>query len=477
MSNLLSYGVSIPNFQIENQVLHPGLGTKKGKRTIIFSDEDPVTLAFDAASQCLESYTQASQTHNTPNADVDAIFFASTTPVFRNRYHASFLAELLDLPKGILALDLSASPRSGSDALILADHLISTNNYHKILVLAADTYFPAIGEELTPSSRDGHAGCSLLVGNQEGIAAVKSAQSYSSFIAEEFIYKGNTVQLDARFGREVGIKSSLNVALDNFLVSGSPKPDKYKAVILNTLYAKSAMGLFTKRGFDLESQLLKDSIQPQTGFTGACHAIIRLIDSLERNSGDILLVDYYNGTNVFHIKQTAQISPERNTLEEQLKDGVLINSYQDYLTLRKAGHISSRAQKRQEMFSSDMMLEREKENVLHLKGFECNQCGTVYFIKIQRCKKCKGAEFTLKKLSKRGVVFSFTKEHYFPSSFPPVTMAVVDLDGGGRLTLQVTDEMHPPESNETLIGAKVKLVLRKMMEYDVKPNYFWKCKL
>jgi len=30
---------------------------------------------------------------------------------------------------------------------------------------------------------------------------------------------------------------------------------------------------------------------------------------------------------------------------------------------------------------------------------------------------------------------------------------------------------------ETLIGAKVELVLRKMIENDAKPNYFWKCRL
>jgi uncharacterized OB-fold protein len=54
-------------------------------------------------------------------------------------------------------------------------------------------------------------------------------------------------------------------------------------------------------------------------------------------------------------------------------------------------------------------------------------------------------------------------------------MVVIDLDGGGRLTVQQTDDMYPSESNLIKIGDKVKLVFRKMMENDKKPNYFWKC--
>lgn len=473
MGNLLSYGISIPRFQIENNILHPRRGRKSGKRTIIFTDEDPVTLALDAASTCLENYRQT-QNDNT-NKEIDAILFASATPVFQNRYHASFLAEMLNLPKGILALDLSASPRSGSDALLLGNHLLSTNKFHKILILAADVFFPSVGDELkTPV---GHAGCALLLSDQEGIAGINSVQTYHSFIAEEFIYKGNAVKLDARFGIDAGFKSNLNYTLEKFLNTYNLKPADFKTVILNSLYAKRAVGLFTKKGFDVETQLLKDSILPQTGFTGVCHSLMLLIDSLQKESGSILLIDYYNGTNIFHIEQTKQISAKINTIEDQLKETALIESYQDYLTLRKAGNLNSNTQQKQDMFSSDMMLEREKESILHLEGFECKQCGSVFFIKTKRCKKCGCEEFCLKKLKKHGVIFSFTKEHYFPSSFSPIIMAVVDLDGGGRLTLQVTDEMYARDPKETLIGTKVKLVLRKMMENDAKPNYFWKCKL
>lgn len=474
MSNIINYGVSIPRFRIENNILNPKRG--KGKRAIIFSDEDIITLSYDASCKCLENEAEKSNT-NFEKLGIDAVLFATTTPVFKNRYHASFLTDMLGLPSGILAMDLCTSPRAGSDALLLADQLLSTNKYNKILVLAADTFFPPVGEEFTPSGREGHAGCALLLSKENGIASIKTNKAYSSTIAEEFIYKDSAIQLDSRFSRDAGFMSNINFALKDFLGNNEVKPDAVNAVILNSLYAKNAVGLFKKAGFDIDKQLFVDKIQNQIGYSGVCHSLLLLIHSLQKNSGSILLLDYYNGTNIFHIEQTEQINADSKTIDEQINNFAPIESYQDYLTLEKAGNIHSAVRKKQEIFSSDIMLEREKETIIHLSGFKCSQCGTVYFIKAQRCNKCGEENFSSKKLSKHGVIFTFTKEHYFPSSFPPVTMAVIDLDGGGRMTLQVTDEMYPNKMMETLIGDKVKLVLRKMIENDIKPNYFWKCKL
>jgi uncharacterized OB-fold protein len=107
---------------------------------------------------------------------------------------------------------------------------------------------------------------------------------------------------------------------------------------------------------------------------------------------------------------------------------------------------------------------------------KCEKCETIYYLKSARCKKCKCDKFSTIQLAKTGSVYAFTKEHYFPTSFPPITMAVIDLDKGGRMTLQQTDIMYPG-NNKMEIDSKVKLVLRKMIENDAKPNYFWKAKI
>ena len=70
-----------------------------------------------------------------------------------------------------------------------------------------------------------------------------------------------------------------------------------------------------------------------------------------------------------------------------------------------------------------------------------------------------------------GTAFSITHEHYYPTPEPPLGMATVNLDGGGRLTLQIADENTPLQ-----VGDRVELVFRRLHDAGGRPNYFWKCR-
>ena len=456
MSFIKDYNIAIPRFRITDNSLHPRLG-RNGQHSICFADEDLITLAYEAASNLKLQTSNLKQT-------VDAVLFATSTPVFKNRYHASFLADLLNLPQRILALDFTNSTRSGTDALLLANTLIDSGKYKNILIVATDVHFPSIGKEL--SSPFGHAACAILLSNEKGIAEITAAKSYSSSLAEEFSYKGNAIQYDPRFSRDAGFKTNLTSSLKNFVSN----PKQYDAIILNSLYVRMAGGIFAKAGFE-ENQFSKDTISSKIGNTGAAHALLLLVNEIESEKKNILLADYTNGTNFFEIKTFGVI--QENVVQNELKNFELINSYQDYLLLRKAGNFNSFYYETKEMFSSEMMQEREKDTLQYLKGLKCDECGTIYYLKSTRCKKCKTDKFSKVQLSKQGTVYTLTSEHYFPSSFPPIHMLVIDLDGGGRVTVQQTDTMYL-EKNKIEIGSKVKLVLRKMIENDAKPNYFWK---
>lgn len=460
MSYIKKYGVAIPHFRIEDTILHPK--AKKGlTKSVCFADEDLITLAFQAASNCVENFQFPISNFQ---SSIDGILFATSTPVFKSRYHASFLADLLNLPQGILALDFTNSARSGTDAFLLANTLIDSGKFKNILVVAADVHFPAIGKEL--STPFGHAACAILVSNEKGIAEITAAKSYSSSLAEEFSYKKNTIQYDPRFSRDAGFKTNLTNSLKDFVTN----PKQYDAVVLNSLYARMAGGIFAKAGFE-ETQFAKDTLSSKIGNTGAAHALLLLVNEIENEKRSILLADYTNGTNFFEIKTVGSL--KEKVVQNQLENIELITSYQDYLLLRKAGNFNSTKYETKEMFSSEMMQEREKDTLQYLKGLKCDSCGTIYYLKSTRCKKCKNDKFSTIQLSKQGTVYTLTSEHYFPSSFPPIHMLVIDLDGGGRVTIQQTDTMCP-ENNKIEIGSKVQLVLRKMIENDAKPNYFWK---
>lgn len=76
------------------------------------------------------------------------------------------------------------------------------------------------------------------------------------------------------------------------------------------------------------------------------------------------------------------------------------------------------------------------------------------------------------KLGHRGRVFTFTIDHLFATVELPMAMAVVDLDGGGRLYLQVADA----DASEVTIGAPMELCFRRLHEGGGNYNYFWKAK-
>jgi 3-hydroxy-3-methylglutaryl CoA synthase len=480
MSTILSYGYYFPRYRVGDDILE-GMTDTRGSVSKTFSqafmDEDILTLSYEAAQNCIQNIS----------VKIDAVFFATGTPVFQNRYHASFLANALNFGTHITALDFMSTPRAGTDALMLAHQLIDAGVHQNILIVAADLDYADIGAEVREAT--GHAACAFLLGkknntDEKSIGEIRYAGSFSASIAENFTYKGNDIALDPRFSREAGFKKNISNVLEMLSKNDIPKSSNplypytaipsFDAVILNSRFAKLAGGLFTKAGFN-ESQFAKDTISKSSGNTGAAHALLLLADVLDNGRKNILLFDYYNGTNVLSIEGSGTASgPAMHHIPDARKD---IQTYRDYLKLRKAGNFSAPEFKAVDMFSSEMMNEREKDNVLYLNGFKCENCNTVYFIKSARCKHCKGTTFSSMTMQRTGTVYAITREHYFPLSFPPITMAVVDLDFGGRLTLQMTDDLYPEEKNKIEIGSRVQLVWRKMLENGLKPDYFWKIKL
>ena len=69
-------------------------------------------------------------------------------------------------------------------------------------------------------------------------------------------------------------------------------------------------------------------------------------------------------------------------------------------------------------------------------------------------------------------MFTFTVDHLIANLEHPLPMVIVDLDGGGRLYLQMTDFME----DEVAIGSSVTLTFRRLHEGGGNHNYFWKAR-
>ena len=71
-----------------------------------------------------------------------------------------------------------------------------------------------------------------------------------------------------------------------------------------------------------------------------------------------------------------------------------------------------------------------------------------------------------------GTVALFTIDRIAYSPSPPITFAVVDFDGGGRLPVELTDV----DVTDLKIGDRIEMTFRKLFTSDELHNYFWKAR-
>jgi len=71
-----------------------------------------------------------------------------------------------------------------------------------------------------------------------------------------------------------------------------------------------------------------------------------------------------------------------------------------------------------------------------------------------------------------GTVAPFTIARLAFSMSPPVVAAVVDFDGGGRFTCELTDV----DPANVKIGDRVEMTFRRLFTAQGVHNYFWKAK-
>lgn len=97
-----------------------------------------------------------------------------------------------------------------------------------------------------------------------------------------------------------------------------------------------------------------------------------------------------------------------------------------------------------------------------LLGGECADCGQVLLPPRPACYACGSRAVAVEEQSRTGAVYSYTAVHTPPPAFEseaPYTVAVVELDSGGRLTGRLDAPYDDVE-----IGDQVRLTVREASE-------------
>lgn len=470
MIGILDYAAYVPICRLPRAEIARAWGRRSvsplsgGERSVANFDEDSLTLAVEAALRCLG---------RAGGQRPDGIYFASTTAPDQERSAASVIAAAADLPREIRSANFAGSLRAGTTALLAALDAVKGGPAWSVLVAAADCRLAEPGQAAEELIGDGAA--AFLVGEGEAIATVEATYS----IAEEFpgtwrrthdLFVHND---DEKFASTYGYQRIVLEAMRGLLDKAKLTAQQLSKVVCPAPDLASYTALAKASGVPL--LFLQDPLLLSVGFTGAACPLLLLTTCLENAEPGqlILLLNYGSGADALLLSVTDEIEGHRPRARRDLIGrGRPLLSYQTYLKHRgllKGQHGAWDV----EPFTSLTMMWRERMQNMALYGVRCAKCERVYFPARRICPGCETKDaFEPHKLARRGKLVTFSKDHLYPGPESPTVVAVVDLDGGGRLFTQMTD--CDPEALQ--IGMEVELTLRKFHEAKGYPHYFWKAK-
>ena len=129
MIGIKSYGAYIPVYRLSANELARAWGRRggKGETAVANYDEDSITMAVEAAIDCLSGMEH----------DIaDGLYFASTTPPYDEKLSASIVAAAVDMRDDLFTLDLGNTLRAGTSAIKAAHDAIKSGSAKNILVLS-----------------------------------------------------------------------------------------------------------------------------------------------------------------------------------------------------------------------------------------------------------------------------------------------------------------------------------------------------
>ena len=460
MVGITRLGTYFPRRRLERSLIAKAWGGRAGgTRTVAAADEDALTMAVEACLACGDG--EAPPT--------DAVYFASTSAPYLEKQIASVVATVLDLPRATAVADFAGSLRTAAGALRAALDGVAAGSLGRALAVAADARVAEPESALEVQLGDG-AACAQ-VGGEGVIAALVGGAS----VAQEFTHFWRTdrqryVQVaDARFGNQYGYGVDVPEAVGAALRKAELPPEKVAAFALAAPDPKAAAAAAKRIGANPERQLVA-ALAAEAGMLGAPEPFVLLSRALETAApGDfVVMAAYGEGADALVFRATDALPGARpRPLADAIAGGLPLASYEKYLRARAI----LPADVGGEPFSTYMEWKELRQDV-RLYGSRCEACGLVQYPQTRVCHQCQARDrMSEHKLAKQGTVFTFTIDHLIGQvQEHPMPMAVVDLDGGGRVYMQGTDCAE----GEIDVGRRVRLTYRRLHEAGGNRNYYWK---
>ncbi len=465
MNGIVAYGAYLPYFRLDRKAIGEALGGSAGKGTRVVAsyDEDTTSIGVEAARAALRG---------APRLAPAALYFATADPAYLDKTNATAIHAALALDDSAMAFDMLGSIRSAAGALRAA-----TDAGRPTLAVLSDirTGLPGGGDER--EGGDAAVAFLLAAGDAGGplLAEPVAAASTTAEFLERWRVPGDAAsrQWEERFGEHAYgplAEAAITSALKQAGITGPSLASLIVAGPHGRANKRAAAGAGAKPG------ALGDDLTGTVGNTGAAHAGLLLADALDRAQGDdlIMVVSLADGCDVTIWRATAALAQGRQQtpVARQAAGGGKV-SYATFLTWR--GFLKREPPRRPDpQPPAAPPAFRAEAWKFGFTGSRCQACGTRHLPPTRVCLKCHAVDRMApeRMADVPATIATCTVDRLAYSLSPPVVVGVLDFEGGGRFTCELTDV----DPGAVKIGDRVEMTFRRPMTAHGVHNYFWKAR-
>lgn len=476
MIGLLAYGIYVPRARLQRAAIvaangwfNKGLaGLAKGERAMANWDEDAITMAVEAARDCLTGINRSS---------VSSVVLASTTAPFADRQNAGVVKEALNLPDDCGSLDAGGSQRAGTSALIQALQACASSN-RRILCLASDKRKALAGSEA--EMQYGDAAAAHLVGEGDVIAKYIGAHSVTIDFVDHYRAANKDVDYmwESRWVRDEGYAGIATKAIRGAIAKLGVAAEDVDHFIAPIAAKGISESLAKSVGFRAGSVI--DTLSLTLGHAGVAHPGVMLALALEKSKpGErILMIGFGQGCDVLLFEATGAINnhPSPRGLRGSLERRKVEDNYMKYLCFNELIQFEKGMRAEMDFRQSLTALYRDRKTVLGLVGGRSSVTGAVQFPRSQLGvdpeDRSVGTQEDYLFADRRCRILTHTSDALTFTLDPPAYYGMVEFDGGGRMVAEFVDF----DASDIEVGREMSMMFRikDVDQHRGFKRYFWK---
>ncbi len=467
------FGAYIPRARLSRSVIAEAnawfdAGLKslgQGRRSMCNWDEDAITMGVEAAADCLAGFDGFAP---------QSLYFASTTFPFLDRQNSVVLAEALDLPRQLLAMDVGASQRAATSAL-----LALLRGDRDGLLVASEHRRARAGSRAEMLWGDGAA--AIAVGGGPELAEFLGGES----VAADFVdhYRGGEFDYgwEERWIRDEGYLKIVPEAVDRLLGKCDIEAGDIAHFILPAEQPRTPPAAAKRLG--IAAGAVVDNQAATVGAAGAAQPILLLAKTLESaKPGElVLLVGFGQGCDALLFRVTGAVGGFRPAagIAGALAAGREETSYARFLAFNNLVErdLGKRGETDKQTYLSSY--NRRRDLVTSFVGGKCRECGAAQIPRERYCVNpdCNAldSQDSYSFADKQGVVLTWTADRLTFDWSPPAYFGMVQFDGGGKLMMDFTEVREGGVDS----GARVSVHFR-VRQFDPQRGfrkYFWKARI